>query len=64
MRPRDVTLTGPEAAQVRRAAATLRHLAKDARVGADPDTIARRIDEVAESLAYLLDRAEGRGTLH
>lgn len=62
--PKGATLTGPELAQLRRGALTLQHLAHDIQKGADAATIARRLGEVRESLLYIIDRAQERGTLH
>ena len=64
MKPRNVTLTGPEVAQLRRAALSLDHQIKDVRVGAAPDVVARRLGEIAETIRYLLDRAEERREVH
>jgi hypothetical protein len=64
MRPRDVTLTGPELQQLQRGALTLQHLAHDVQKGAAPATISRRLREVADTITYLTERALERGTLH
>jgi hypothetical protein len=62
--PRGTTLTGPELQQLRRGALTLEHLAHDMQKGTDPATIARRLLEVRDTITYLIDRAQERGTLH
>ncbi|WP_239488835.1 hypothetical protein [Luteitalea sp. TBR-22] len=62
--PKHVTFSGPEAQQLSRVAATLPHLAKDLRKGTNVDTIARRLDEMSETLTLLIERAIERGTLH
>ena len=61
---RGVTLTGPEVQALQRSARTLTHLAHDFQKGADAASIARRIGELAETITYLIDRAQERGTLH
>lgn len=43
-------------------ALALEHLAHDVQRGADAATIARRLGEVRESILYIVDRAEERGT--
>lgn len=58
--PPSVTMTVPELDQFRRVAGGLRHLVKDMRVGADPETIARRLADYADTMIYLLDRAQDR----
>jgi hypothetical protein len=61
--PKHVTFTGPEVQQLTRVAGTLTHVAKDLRKGASTDDVARRLQEIAETLSYLVNRASTRGTL-
>lgn len=56
----DTIMTSAELEQLRRVATTLTHVIKDARRGVDPETLARRVSELAETIAYLVDRAEAR----
>lgn len=64
MTPKNVCLTGPEVAQLRRAALGLEQQIEDVGMGADPVVITRRLSELAETIRYLLDRAEERGQVH
>ena len=64
MKTKAITLSASEAAQLRRAALTLDHRAEDVRLGANAEVVASRLAEVADTVRYLLDRAEERGTVH
>ena len=64
MKGRRVTLAGNEVAVLRREALRLDHVAEDLREGRPIETLARRLEAAAETLRYLLDRAEQRGTVH
>ena len=59
-----MTLAGNEAAQLRREALRLDQVAEDLRKGRPVEPLARRLEAAAETLRYLLDRAEQRGTVH
>lgn len=59
-----MTLAGNEVAQLRREALRLEHAAADLRQGVAVDVIANRLEAAAETVRYLLDRAEQRGTVH
>ncbi len=58
---RRVSLAWNEVAQLRREALRLKHLARDQRRGLPAAHLANQLETVAETLTYLLARAEARG---